>query len=892
MDDVLSEFLDTQLLHDFDDDSNYDFTHSKVAMSSLKFGLPKNAKYQHHSPIGFQYLDVPISTLPDDAEVSTTLLPVEYQQACAQPEAAFPYKMHIEDLPSFSRVETQIKMHLNISPPPKRSLLHLPRDTIAKPKFTLEDNCIPNEIEDQMLYLDCFVVTSDTPDMFIPFQNVDSVHDSSDFPTLKSCNACKRCMRRELKRAGRRKNGLVDDSSNWDLNLPKRAIIFNCKEVVSFAQPTLEEVRKLELFSRIVCYCRHHQTNGFKLLVFLKDSQGVVLGRTFSDSIMIMDRKKALKTEITELGSISQNSIAVKRPSNITFFEDSSDFMANNTSTALNVLLNSSILGESDRKRQKPWSPDHIKKEAISPMSSDGHSPHITQTSATCISNNSPEVEFNKQIPDVLSFDFQLPYTPTIQRIIPSSGPIRGGIEITLLGSNFKQGTIVKFGSNVALATQCWSETTIVTYLPPSQQAGPVVVTIEEPNGVKGSNNQIFTYTDDTDRQLIELALQIVGLKMNGKLEDAKNIAKRIVGTDSQQQQQQQQQQLPQQNWLSQANETFQQLSTSSFSTENILLKLLKMMKLPNCPSKPNWSIKNAQDQTIFHLAAFKGYDKLCDYLIKNGASSSKDVNNFSPLMFGFVGGCRSVIACLKHKGFSERKDVEWRVADGNVVDLVGRRGSYESSEDEFIPRRRILTEDEWFDSDADDEESLNFGHFTDDENEAIDDDNVDVDNIHTDGENNDNRADRNNLAETAHEGEIDNQSKNGQDVLPKYDDLFPVNAGESLRSLINFNGHEASKKVVDLDSEDDIPSPPIYTDTKLLFFWFPVLLMLLMVVLGTKFDYIQIQEKSIVIKTREIVGSLMLGRERFARLIDESREKVGELLNDVKDWGEGVVGV
>ncbi|KAK7678243.1 hypothetical protein QCA50_018815 [Cerrena zonata] len=125
---------------------------------------------------------------------------------------------------------------------------------------------------------------------------------------------------------------------------------------------------------------------------------------------------------------------------------------------------------------------------------------------------------------------------PSIQRIIPAQGPIRGGIEVTLLGFNFRPGLAVKFGSNNALATHCWSETTIVTYLPPASQPGQVLVSFENHENMMlggAQQQQVFTYTDDTDRQLIELALQIVGLKMNGKLEDAKNIAKRIVGSDN-----------------------------------------------------------------------------------------------------------------------------------------------------------------------------------------------------------------------------------------------------------------------------------------------------------------------------------------------------------------------
>jgi hypothetical protein len=121
---------------------------------------------------------------------------------------------------------------------------------------------------------------------------------------------------------------------------------------------------------------------------------------------------------------------------------------------------------------------------------------------------------------------------PAIQRVIPAQGSTRGGIEVTLLGSGFHSGLTAKFGDSPAISTHCWSDTTIVTHLPPAAVPGPVVVCFEGMQAAAASS-QIFTYVDDTDMQLIELALQVVGLKMNGKLEDARNIAMRIVGSGS-----------------------------------------------------------------------------------------------------------------------------------------------------------------------------------------------------------------------------------------------------------------------------------------------------------------------------------------------------------------------
>ncbi|KAG1091257.1 hypothetical protein G6F42_019478 [Rhizopus arrhizus] len=39
----------------------------------------------------------------------------------------------------------------------------------------------------------------------------------------------------------------------------------------------------------------------------------------------------------------------------------------------------------------------------------------------------------------------------------------------------------------------------------------------------------VFTYLVETDRALMELALQVVGMKMTGIVEDARKIAMRIV---------------------------------------------------------------------------------------------------------------------------------------------------------------------------------------------------------------------------------------------------------------------------------------------------------------------------------------------------------------------------
>jgi uncharacterized protein len=97
------------------------------------------------------------------------------------------------------------------------------------------------------------------------------------------------------------------------------------------------------------------------------------------------------------------------------------------------------------------------------------------------------------------------PPHPRIHRLIPSSGPIIGGIEVTVLGSNFHPSLQLQciFGDVVASSTQRWSDNTLVCILPPRATLGVVAVWF---NGLQkeddGTPPCLFTYTDESDRAL------------------------------------------------------------------------------------------------------------------------------------------------------------------------------------------------------------------------------------------------------------------------------------------------------------------------------------------------------------------------------------------------------
>lgn len=127
---------------------------------------------------------------------------------------------------------------------------------------------------------------------------------------------------------------------------------------------------------------------------------------------------------------------------------------------------------------------------------------------------------------------------PNISKLIPGEGPTSGGIEVTVLGENFVDGMTCFFGDVPASSTKVWGSNTLLCILPPSASPGPVAVSVKgaEPNDHSISEHhnrtlQLFTYSDSTDRALMELALQVVGLQMTGQMQSARDVAMRVVGS-------------------------------------------------------------------------------------------------------------------------------------------------------------------------------------------------------------------------------------------------------------------------------------------------------------------------------------------------------------------------
>ncbi|KAL3233926.1 Protein MGA2 [Nakaseomyces bracarensis] len=668
-------------------------------------------------------------------------------------ESKLTHKLEVSGLPSVSRVENQLKLEFQLSPGVATARdIHLSPDCIARQKFYLDKNIkeYPQELQESLLYLDAFLICA---------------------TNRKSIDVCTKCVRREQRRAARRKSG-ISDNMLWCNNNNRRAVIFNNKQIIHSQFNSASGKQTFSLTTRIVCYCRHHKSlEGFKVLFVLKDYNNEILAKTVTTPIMITDRKlffnnsngQTVNNSITHSlsNSMSNSMVSVDEgmmkqstdydtdasketalysehaieSSGATSASDMNHLPHNNTTgsetkmdsvspdfnttqqdvmmskqntqnvtnqyitkqnndneqlnltnrkghipsptsmsedgsdqhhlmmSALDIRSSRVPVSNNSRKRSRiqldnlnstPTQniPRSLSRTSMSSSYQSAPSPshltpgHIMNSIADTQIRNSPIASSNPALYDKL---------PVIHKVIPSQGPINGGIEVTLLGVKFKEGLIVKFGDNIALSTQCWSESTIITYLPPAVCAGQVFVTVTNPDDTpemqllaNQTKKAIFTYVDNTDRQLIELALQIVGLKMNGRLEDARNIAKRIVGNDGSSPGMGRSNDSSPNNYNGNvSNDSLD--SQIRYSDEVLILKVIKGLNTTS-----NLSMCDTLGRNLLHLASLKGYFKLVSALIKKGTRlDDRDTFDFTPLHFACVSGDYRIIKLLIECGAS-----------------------------------------------------------------------------------------------------------------------------------------------------------------------------------------------------------------------------------------------
>ncbi|CAG8487021.1 8074_t:CDS:10 [Ambispora gerdemannii] len=270
---------------------------------------------------------------------------------------------------------------------------------------------------------------------------------------------------------------------------------------------------------------------------------------------------------------------------------------------------------------------------------------------------------------------------PRISRLIPSSGPTRGGIEVTILGTNFFDGLTCMFGDTPAIPTQYWGDSTLICLLPPAITPGPVIMSFKEfPINVFDSTENdlvFFTYNDDSDRALMELALRYVGLKMTGKFEDARNIAMRIVGSENDDGQSGQSSGNGNMNGMTNNNNLSSALQEASMSNnlEEHIIKTLSIVDVYETEHPNNISLQNVTKHTMLHLAVLLNFEQLAANLIERGINlNAIDHYGFTALHYAAWTGKTEIVRLLLAAGSG---DVIRNYNDQCAVDLA-RIGRYE----------------------------------------------------------------------------------------------------------------------------------------------------------------------------------------------------------------------
>eukprot|EP01104_Vermistella_antarctica_P021098 TRINITY_DN9328_c0_g1_i1.p1 TRINITY_DN9328_c0_g1~~TRINITY_DN9328_c0_g1_i1.p1 ORF type:complete len:749 (+),score=198.73 TRINITY_DN9328_c0_g1_i1:254-2500(+) len=437
------------------------------------------------------------------------------------PDDTLPFRLEILGVPERSRVEKQMKMCLRITRNDGGKAA-FPYTHLRLPNILLTQDRIKSYLpagtkgtvdEGKILDLDVKVLLSSTYDASSSPSTPKAASASSS--SSKSASAvtlvgdhyrqayrCYNCIHRERNTAQRKKRRLqeqqkklpaskqstnkTEDSDVMSTEDEKLRIVqfYTTSEIVAFVSG--EVVIPL----RVTCYPRHHQEkDGFRLFLSLVGNEAAggdgvqrPLASGLSSVFVICDDHKSTtrqrKRKLPQSGGSgggggARGGVVIKKEP-----EHDAGAGAGNAGIALNAHTGEAASGPSPRP-------------------------------------------------------LLLPY---IERIIPGDGPATGGIEVSILGRGFTEGTTVVFDTTVACRTQSIGDSAFVVLLPPAPAGSqlPATVPVRVGNLPRDDANLQnmhveFHYRDDTDRQLLELALQVIGEQLTGVLSNPRDIAMAIV---------------------------------------------------------------------------------------------------------------------------------------------------------------------------------------------------------------------------------------------------------------------------------------------------------------------------------------------------------------------------
>jgi len=612
-----------------------------------------------------------------------------------------------------SRVETQIKLCMQLvtdkgEKVPLWSHLKLPEHMVARDKLkrsaliaaasgepnnkiaiTAMDGSILSLNSSKLLHLDAKVICASDPS--------------------KKVITCFGCIQRERRRSQRKKENKnkPENEETFDQSTlafeESRVLLFNCSEIVDFSSGDTI------LPTRITCYCRHHDEKvGFRILFAMKDYTGKEIATGMSPPIMITDDHKSSKVKTgrkrprteyehpvaPDVSALMRNTHSPRftniasshspgTPALSPVPEANAFALFNNIASAVHKQQPSLLPNQQSKPNVMPATTPSPKTEQLHSFNAQqikqerdvGAFPSFDQDfniADTTIGSSRASPNQNKAQGPMLDglqmLQSQRPAhhllspppesrnhersAPRLHRLIPNEGPTYGGIEVTVLGSGFHEGLTCMFGDSPAIPTHCWSPNTLVCILPPSATSGTVVVSFKEhPLVVEGQDVVLFTYFNESDRALMELALQVVGLKMTGKVEDAREIAMRIVqggsagGNNNLQAASNQQQQ---QHGMQSSIASTMADSSRPVDLERQIIQVLDVMDTFDNGRKADLTLRNHSAQSMLHLACMLGFTKLTQAILDLGCpTNALDRNGYTALHYASWLGHSTVVKLL-----------------------------------------------------------------------------------------------------------------------------------------------------------------------------------------------------------------------------------------------------
>ncbi|KAG0214935.1 SPT3 Dosage dependent suppressor of Ty-induced promoter mutations-like protein [Mortierella sp. GBA30] len=247
---------------------------------------------------------------------------------------------------------------------------------------------------------------------------------------------------------------------------------------------------------------------------------------------------------------------------------------------------------------------------------------------------------------------------PRVLEVRPDHGPIRKTTDVVLRGLFFRDGMVPYFGCFPAQDIVVETSNLIVCKAPESPLPGTVPIIIYDNTGTSFADLGQFTYTDDSETELLILqiqlrlahrALEYLHTQATGQKGNASEILREIPGLG----------QSPRLNGsfasgnsMADSFENVEDTELAMLTLEQVEDGLLKT--LDQLPVGMDISLQLEDQSNLLHLSILLGFNRLTVRLIEEGCElDTLDAYGITPLMYAVIKGNEPVVHALVLAGAS-----------------------------------------------------------------------------------------------------------------------------------------------------------------------------------------------------------------------------------------------